>query len=547
MYEVGHGIVQGHKGLTPPLGVLPSQSNLYPTSDFELRNAANELTAYQWDENDTCLLVGSTFLHVTGHHQNDLPLDDFTNPQVRGKWVILKTNPVDASVPVRTWLVRLIKVDDAGATLVDPLTGTNLTRLEWDPAYALPFEMELPTLVVRGNIVPATAGETLEAFFEIEPNPQAALLPPLQPAHLPTTNTLYNENFSAFAVERSALLFTLPGSEERDVVSHGPTLEHASPEVRVMDGTRVLGNWVTDSEWEWKRAMLGVSSSLPTDKHFTIDDGSWRRVSSYRRVDETDTVQEFVHFDYANGRGASVQFGNDLFGEQPTRGMQFRTVYRLGRGRGDNVGANSLTEFDPAAPLTFVIAVTNPLGITDNEFAADDLQFGLANAVDPESFADVRHVAPDAFRAETFRAVRAEDYAAAVEKLRWVQRAGAQFRWTGSWLTLFATPDPKGSFTLTEEQRIDLERQLNRYRLAGRETYGLNPKFANLDLEIHICVAPTSYIGDVKEAVLEALFGQRGVRPRPGFFSPDNWTFGDSVGTSTPGSCDSSCSRRSRS
>ena len=163
--------------------------------------------------------------------------------------------------------------------------------------------------------------------------------------------------------------------------------------------------------------------------------------------------------------------------------------------------------------LPFVTAVTNPFGITD--------------AIDPETPEAARHVAPEAFRAETFRAVRAEDYAAAVEKLDWVQRAGAQFRWTGSWLTLFATPDPKGSFTLTDEERRDLERQLDRYRLAGRETHGMNPKFANLDLEIHICVAPTSYIGEVKEAVLEALFGRRGVRPHIGFFSPDNWTFGD--------------------
>ena len=526
VYEVGHGIVQGHNGLIPPLGVLPSQTDIYPTSTFKLRNGANNLTAYQWDENDTCLLVGSTSLHVVGHHEADLPLEDFTSPNVPGKWVVLETSPLDASVLVRRWLVRLINVDDEGATLQDPLTGTDLTLIEWDPVYALPFEMELETLVVRGNIVPATAGETLEAFFDIEPNPQAAVLPPVQPQHLPTTNTYYNENFSSFATERSRFLFSLPGSEERDVVFQGPTLENAAPEVRVMDGTRILGNWVTNSEWEWKRAMLGVNSSLQTDKHFMLDDGAWRRVASYRRVDETDTVQEFIHFDYANGRGAAVQFGDNVFGQAPERGMQFRAVYRLGHGRGDNVAADSLNEFDPAV-LPFVIAVTNPIGITDNEFLDGDVPFGMSNAIDPQSFDDVRHVAPDAFRAETFRAVREEDYAAAVEKLSWVQRAGAQFRWTGSWLTLFATPDPKGSFSLTEEERIDLERQLNRYRLAGRETYGMDPKFANLDLEIHVCVAPTSYIGEVKEAVLEALFGHRGVRPRLGFFSPDNWTFGN--------------------
>lgn len=508
VYEVGHGIVQGHSGLTPPLGVLASQSKIYPSSDFNLRNGANELNAYQWDDNDKCLLVGSTSLHVSGHHAADLPLEDFTDPDVPGKWVVLKTNPNDASVPVRTWLVRLIRVTDE----VDPLIPANITRLEWEDAQATPFEMELETLVVRGNIVPATAGETLESFFEIDPDPQALVLPPPPPPHDPTDNTYYNENFSSYAVERAARLFTLPGSEERDVVSHGRNLEHASPEVRVMDGTRIAGVWITSSEWEWKRALLGVNSSFPTDKHFTIDDGAWRRVAGYRRVDETGTVQEFIHFDYANGRGATVQFGTGEFGEVPTRGMNLRVVYRLGHGRGDNVAASSLNDFDSIA-LNFVTAVTNPFGVTD--------------AVDPETFESARHVAPQAFRAETFRAVREEDYAAAVQKLDWVQRAGAKFRWTGSWLTLFATPDPKGSFSLTPAERLALERQLDRYRLAARETHGMDPKFANLDLEIHICVAPTSYRGEVKEAVLEALFGKRGVRAHLGFFSPDNWTFGD--------------------
>jgi hypothetical protein len=509
VYEVGHGIVQGHSGLTPPLGVLASQANIYHSPNFNLRNGANELNAYQWDDNDKCLLVGSTSVYVSGHHAADLPLEDFTNPDVAGKWVVLKTNPNDASVPVRTWLVRLISVTDE----VDPLIPQNITRLEWEEAQATPFEMELETLVVRGNIVPATAGETLESFFEVEPDPNALTLPPLQPTPAPTTNTYYNTgNFSRFTVERSALLFTLPGSEDRDLVSHGRDIDHTAPEVRVMDGTRIAGVWITSSEWEWKRAFLSVNSSFPTDKHFTIDDGAWRRVAGFRRVDETGTVQEFVQFDYANGLGATVEFGTGEFGEVPTRGTQLRVVYRLGHGRSDNVAADSLNDFDSLA-LNFASAVTNPFGVLD--------------AIDPETPDEARHVAPQAFRAETFRAVREEDYAAAVEKLDWVQRAGAKFRWTGSWLTLFATPDPKGSFALTPAERVDLERQLDRYRLAGRETYGMDPKFANLDLEIHVCVAPNAYKGDVKEAVLEVLFGKRGVHAHLGFFSPDNWTFGD--------------------
>ncbi len=512
IYEVGNGIVQGHNGLTASLGVAHAYEKIYRSPDFNLRNGANRMPAYQWDENETCLPVGSISLHVTGHRFGALPLEDFTNPDVPGKWVVLQTNPRDAGVQARTWRVRLIEVDDEGATLTDPLTGTDITKLEWEAAQATPFEMELETLVVRGNIVPATAGQTLEAFFQIEPIPDATTLPSPPPAPLPASNEFFNDNFSGYAIERSSLLFTLPGSEQRDVVSHGPDARHAAPEVRVLRGDRAANAW--PDEWEWKRSLMGIGSSLPSDTHFTLDDGSWRRVASYRRVDENGTPQQFFHFDYAGGRGTTVRFGNGQFGQVPNRGSDFRAVYRLGSGRADNVAADSLSELDTAA-FPFATAVTNPFGVED--------------AVEPETLDEARHFAPDAFRAETFRAVRAEDYIAAVNKLDWVQRAGAQFRWTGSWLTVFATPDPKKSFATTAEQRRDLERQLDRYRLAGREAHGMAPRFVNLDLEIHVCVAPASYIGEVKNAILKALFGRRGIRLEPGFFSPDRWTFGDSL------------------
>jgi hypothetical protein len=518
VFEVGHGLAQGHAFLAPPLGVIPSQSKLYPASTFNLRNGANEMEVYQWDDSDDCLPLGSTVLYVKRTASKgravDLPLEDFTNPDVPGKWVVLKTNPNDASVPARTWLVRLIQVTEE----TDPLTTAKITRLEWEEAQATTFELELESLVVRGNIVPATAGETLEAFFQIEPNLKVAALPAPPPPNVtyaierqgPAVNTLPAD--TATEPYHSSFLLSLPGSEDRDVVSHGFNAQAVAPEARVMDGTWAAGLFTSGSEWEWKRSLLGVNSSQPSDKHFTLDDGSWRRVAAYRRVDETGTPQEHVHSDYANGRGATIRFGNGEFGETPGRGTHFRVVYRLGRGRGDNVAAGSLTDFNPVM-LPFVLSLTNPLPVLD--------------AVDPETPEQARHVASQAFRAETFRAVREEDYAAAVEKLSWVQRAGAQFRWTGSWLTLFATPDPKGSFSLTPVERLGLEQQLDRYRLAGRETHGMNPKFANLDLQIHICVAPTSYVGEVKLKVLEALFGRRGVRPQLGFFSPDNWTFGD--------------------
>jgi hypothetical protein len=41
-----------------------------------------------------------------------------------------------------------------------------------------------------------------------------------------------------------------------------------------------------------------------------------------------------------------------------------------------------------------------------------------------------------------------------------------------------------------------------------------------------VCVANDAYRGEVKERVLEVLFGTRGFRPLQGFFSPDLFTFG---------------------
>jgi predicted phage baseplate assembly protein len=251
--------------------------------------------------------------------------------------------------------------------------------------------------------------------------------------------------------------------------------------------------------------MLGTDSSQPGDRHFTLDDGTWRRVVGFQRIGE-----EIVHVDYAVGEGTTLRFGDGEFGLVPPEGTIFQVTYRLGGGRGGNQPPDSITFFDPA--LAFVEAVTNPLP--------------SEGGVDPETPAEVRQMAPEAFRYITFRAVRPEDYAEAAERLPWVQRAGAAFRWTGSWLSAFVTPDPRAAPELDDVQRAELVAQLDRFRQAGREAHVLDPRYADIDLAIRICVDPAAYAGEVKERVLEALLGRRGARPQPGFFAPDNFTFG---------------------
>jgi len=449
---------------------------------FNVAAVRNSFTAHLFDEDDLCLPVGSTTLHIDGAHAADLPFDDFSDPLQAGKWVLLRTAPTDPSIPIRIFPVKLIEIADT----IDPvLPGTPaITRLVWTTAQRTPFEMDLTTLTVRGNLVRATAGETRTVPFMI--GPRAVVADPVE------------------AVERSgangsvAYLFSLPDSDRSGLVWQGRSAETRRPEIRLFDEDGI--------EWTWRRALVGVNSSQPADHDFGLDDGFWRRVVGYRRIGE-----EIVHVDYATGDGTTVRFGDGEFGLIPAAGLHFDVLYRLGNGRVGNVPADALTDFDHAA-LPTIAAVTNPLAATDG--------------IDPETPFEVRQSAPEAFRAITFRAVRPEDYSEAAERLPWVQRAGTAFRWTGSWITSFTTPDPRSAVAVTDPERTELFEQLDRFRQAGREAWGLDPIYADLDLEIRICVEPTAFSGDVKKRVLEALFGRTTLPPIVGFFSPDNFTFG---------------------
>jgi predicted phage baseplate assembly protein len=230
-------------------------------------------------------------------------------------------------------------------------------------------------------------------------------------------------------------------------------------------------------------------------------------VVGYQRIG-----QEIVHRDYASSAGKTVRFGDGAFGRVPARGTVFEATYRLGNGHRGNVAADSITHFDDDGEMPAAIsAVTNPLPAT--------------NGIDAETLDEVRRYAPDAFRAVTYRAVRPEDYAEAAERLPWVQRANAAFRWTGSWVTAFVTADPRGTVEVTDEQNLELGRQIDRFRQAGREAYTADPRYADIDLEITVCVEPFAYPGQVQERVLEALLGHPGL-PSAAFFHPDNFSFG---------------------
>jgi hypothetical protein len=50
--------------------------------------------------------------------------------------------------------------------------------------------------------------------------------------------------------------------------------------------------------------------------------------------------------------------------------------------------------------------------------------------------------------------------------------------------------------------------------------------YATLDLSIAFCVESSACTGDVEAQMLDVLFGTQVPQVQPGFFTPDNFTFG---------------------
>lgn len=471
-----------------------------PGNPYVVDAALDGLAPYIWDEDDTCLPSGSTSLDLEGWVK--AALDALPAYPRR---LLLRAVPIDAALPVRTaWVV--LDSPDQVVQATDPLTGTDYTRLTWSEAWATPSDMDLEVLRVHGNLVPIVAGQTMPGWSE---NPGSFTIRPEDDAW---------SGDVPHAVERTGpggaavFLHGLGGSDETPLswVPEDDTAIGAAADTGTLALDQKPEIWLQEVDpaggsgdtWDWQRSLLGSPSATSSDKHFTLDDGLWEEVVRYWR-DDPDPIR---HYDYRTGDGYSIRFGDGDFGMSPPRGTVFALRYRLGGGERGNLPVGRA--FELAVPG--VAAATNPIA--------------LINGLESEALEDVRRLAPEAWRAVAFRAVTEEDYEEALERLPEVDRAGAEVRWTGSWHTVFATPDPAGRITLDEATRDAVAAQLERFRLAGREAHVQNPVYAWLDLKLTICVSPSRYRGQVEAEIRDALVGPYGAS---GFFAPDRWTFGD--------------------
>jgi predicted phage baseplate assembly protein len=212
-----------------------------------------------------------------------------------------------------------------------------------------------------------------------------------------------------------------------------------------------------------------------------------------------------------------LRFGDDVHGRRPDAGTRFTAVrYRTGSGRAGNIGGGAL--FHVVTSVPEVTGVRNPLP--------------ASGGWEPEAMDEVRQRAPYAFRSQE-RAVTEADYATMAQLKPRVQRAAATFRWTGSWHTVFVTLDPRGGVIADAEDRARFARQsrlgLERYRMAGHDLDVDQPRYVSLEIEMHVCVKPDYFRGQVKAALLEVFSNRLLADGRRGVFHPDHFTFGQSV------------------
>jgi hypothetical protein len=275
-------------------------------------------------------------------------------------------------------------------------------------------------------------------------------------------------------------------------------------------------------------------------------DGSgraWEPIETLLEADPFDP--RFVVETDDRGR-ARLRFGDGAFGRRPPDDAEFEVTFRTGVGPSGAVGRDALAHLVLPGSIPKGEAVPpdlpellredgggHPSCPRDPPFEAVDpgLVEEVRNpvpakgGVSPEDVQRVKRLAPQAFRAEQLRAVTEEDYAKAARGHPEISAAVAEFRWTGSWHTVFLILDPRGRTGLSEKIASDVGDRVRRVALAGYDLEVLPPRYVPLDVGLRVCVEPDHFRSDVEEAVHERLVG-----PRPGgsraFFHPDRFTFG---------------------
>lgn len=433
---------------------------------FRADKQTPNLLPYYWDESQRCLLDGATEMWIEGHGFNF----------EAGQSLLIDTAAETTADPPVREIVQLLSIDEEQ----DPLFGDLITHLVWQNG--LQFNHDLTRTVLAGNLVPATQGRRYIESFAIDQAPRGAPMALALARTGPNGSTQY-----LYSLQNAPLAWLSPMTD-------------ADPLPEIILTEQPPGPALPPVNWTWLKTLLDAEEF---ENAYTVDPMSFLRIQQ--------NSDSSISYDYDGDGGSTIRFGDDIFGEIPESGSTFKVTYRVGGGSPGNVAADTITKVDPAH-AGLITRVTNP--------------FAASGGADEEPDQQVARLAPQAFRAVQYRAVRPEDYEQAAETLPWVLRAGTLFRWTGSWLTVFTTADPGGTEYIPLDEHIDLINLLNRYRLAGYESYVPAPDYVAIDLTVTVCASPEAFRGDAEAAVVSALSTKKLPDGSTGFFYLDRFTFG---------------------
>ena len=457
---------------TNPLDTLPAGVVWFETLHAQRLYAAhNRIDFYTWGGAVTCLPAGSTGADL----HNDPPLqlrvgDALILEQIHGLGAA--DTPPD---PKQRWAVRLTQVTPRQ----DPLSADPIVHVQWSTQDALPFDL--------------------------------CLLAEVDQAGTPQIRTI--------SVARGNVLLADHGRRYEGDASN-PGLQPASAE----DGKHYrprLGdsNLCFAQPYRPREAAEAPASSLLTQDPrsalgvISLSDGSntWTVQPDLLTSDRFAT--DFV-IEVEQDNIPYLRFGDGKLGKRPGSGDRFIASYRIGNGPAGNIGADSLQHI--ISGVDGIRAVRNPLA--------------AGGGIAAESAEEVRRYAPQAFRVQQ-RAVTTDDWVNAAQRYPQIQKARAQFRWTGSWYTVFITVDRLGGLPVLGDADFlqGLLAHLDRYRIAGYDLEIREPLFVPLDIRLLICLKPGYYAADIKAQLLERFGSVTNPDGTRGFFHPDNFTFGQAL------------------
>ena len=447
----------------------------------------NHIAFHTWSDEECRLAKGSTaatLVDGSGGGADALAAGDLL---LLTETVSPTTGDRDDARPDRRHVVRLTRVTAASDVLSPPTQS--LVTVEWGEQDALPFD-----LVIQSRVQDAVSSSPsivcAEAAANIVLADHGASLPP------------------------TAML----GLPDADVEALRPTLSPPAPIDDepwrpLLDRTDLARIEPVDLQ---AQPMLSANALARVDPArsspaFALEDDFATWTARRDLLESGPFSRDFVVETAIDGR-ALVRFGDRINGLPPASGTVLVPRGRFGVGPIGTIGREALAHVVlPLAQQGASLAVTNPL----------PARGGAA----PEHVTAIRIAAPQAFRRQE-RAVTAADYAETAKRHADAANADAIARWTGAWHTILVYVDRNGGAPLDDNFRRALLGHMERYRVMGFDVALRGAVAAPLDIELLVCATPDELRSAVATRVRDALRPSGGASRAPGFFHPDNFTFG---------------------